>query len=501
MKICPLCNTTYEDWIDFCFADGMPLTAQAGAASPLPVQPAAVTPVVVPKLAEGADLPEAVSAPEAPAGPVGAGDVAERAAPVAPPSDITGIFTGGVLDDDGEAFLRPPPKRSATLAEPVAAPPRAVDDLPVARVLSSAPVAAASVAAAPVPEPAVEDSLADEATSLDAGAPAQEPASSDSDALDQEWAALGASGAAPAEPEPESEPEAPAPRSGGGLGMIVGGLGVAAVVVIAVVAGGVMFMGKSTSEPAAPVEAPAPAAPVAAVPPPPEPAAAAAPPVEPVAEVAPVPAAPLPAPAAPPVVAPPPAAPPPAATPVAAKPAPAPVPTPAPAKPTAAPTPAARPAPTASSDANPWGAPAAVTSGSLKVITDPDGATVYINDQQRGKTPLTVDLPYGAYNIRVVKSGFKTEVRDVNIRVAELSVPFNLRAEVVTGQLNVYGPTGYRVFIDGYDRGAMPLTVQVSEGVRQFRLVNDADGSGCTVPKDIKFRTPGRPETLTLSCP
>jgi len=212
--------------------------------------------------------------------------------------------------------------------------------------------------------------------------------------------------------------------------------------------------------------------------------------VDPAVAPAPVAAAvaPVPAPVASPAVAaakPPPTAAPPATTPVS--------------KPPPASTPA--PAAAATADADPWGAPVAVTSGVLKIVTDPDGATVYINEQQRGKTPLTVELAYGVHNIRVVRAGYKTEVRDVTIRVAELNVPFILKPEVVTGQVNVYGPAGYRVVIDGHDRGAMPVTVQVSEGVRQFKLVSDADGSGCTLPKEIAFRSPGRPETVTLACP
>ncbi|MDP2306711.1 MAG: PEGA domain-containing protein, partial [Pseudomonadota bacterium] len=149
---------------------------------------------------------------------------------------------------------------------------------------------------------------------------------------------------------------------------------------------------------------------------------------------------------------------------------------------------------------NVWGTPTAPTSGFLRIVTDPDGATVYVNDAAKGKTPVTIELPYGAHQVRVVRAGYKTEVRDVNIRVRELTVPFNLKPEVVTGQVNVYGPDGFRVVVDGHDMGPMPVTVQVSEGVRQFKLVG-SDGSTCNLPKEIKFKAAGRPETITLACP
>ncbi|MDP2311515.1 MAG: PEGA domain-containing protein, partial [Pseudomonadota bacterium] len=147
-----------------------------------------------------------------------------------------------------------------------------------------------------------------------------------------------------------------------------------------------------------------------------------------------------------------------------------------------------------------WGTPTAPTSGFLRVVTDPEGATVYVNDTAKGKTPVTVELPYGAHQVRVVRAGYKTETRDVNIRVRELTVPFNLKPDMVTGQVNVYGPDGFRVVVDGHDMGPMPVTVQVSEGVRQFKLVG-SDGSACNLPKEIKFKAAGRPETITLACP
>ena len=148
-----------------------------------------------------------------------------------------------------------------------------------------------------------------------------------------------------------------------------------------------------------------------------------------------------------------------------------------------------------------WGGtPTAPSSGFLKIVSDPEGGTVYVNDVARGKTPVTVELSYGAHQVKVMRPGYKTEIRDVNIRIRELTVPFALKPEVVTGQVNVYGPDGYRVVVDGHDMGPMPVTVQVSEGVRQFKLVAP-DGTSCNLPKEIKFKPAGRPETITLACP
>jgi len=523
MKICPLCNTTYEDWIDFCFSDGMPLLAKGGVSSPLPVKPSSVGATIAPQPALGAELPTpSALAPIAPAAPppapVGRGaEVPERPAPPEPPSDITGVFTGPITDDDGEEFQRVP-TRPMNLADlPTAAP----TSLPVPEAdsesdeqsratvpLSSSALgseelaseaattlASASVPPAPVVETAVE--AAPVSPPVEVVPPAPVVAARPAQDLEAAWHASPV-----AEPEPEPSPSK---KGGMGIGLLVGGVAAAAVLLVVVVGGAALFMGGGKK---APEPAPAPVA-VATPPPAPPPVAPPEPVLPPVDAVPVDPAAVDPtavaAAAVPPVAAtaPPVATPAPVAAPAVAAARPPPTTAPAAAVPVSKPPPASSPASasSATADADPWGAPVAVTSGVLKIVTDPDGATVYINEQQRGKTPVTVELAYGVHNIRVVRSGYKTEVRDVTIRVAELNVPFILKPEVVTGQVNVYGPAGYRVVIDGHDRGAMPVTVQVSEGVRQFKLVSDADSSGCTLPKEIAFRSPGRPETVTLACP
>ena len=62
MKACPLCKNSYEDWVEFCFQDGMPLVVEA---APKAAQ--------APKAAPAAPVPPpAVQAPPPPAAPPGA---------------------------------------------------------------------------------------------------------------------------------------------------------------------------------------------------------------------------------------------------------------------------------------------------------------------------------------------------------------------------------------------------------------------------------------------
>ncbi|MSP56405.1 MAG: PEGA domain-containing protein [Myxococcales bacterium] len=548
MKNCPLCHTTYEDWIDFCFNDGMPLVGKGGAASPLLMQSGSAPTAPTPRLADEADLPVAGNLrPTAPEVPVGAGDIAPaRPAPLAPAGDITGVFVGPIRDEDGEVFRRLPagPMNLASLSSAVPdIDPDGADDAtrPIGSGTASedsdehsratVPLTSSALAGTELPDmsgrPA--SATASGADALGVG-PAEapeagaEPASADSSrppAEDEPVAEAGQRGAEAAWSEPTqsdsvSEPDEDPPSGGGwGVRIALGGLLALVLVVGGVSLAAVLFM-RDSAQPAAPPTT----KPAAVQPAPPWPAPAPAPPslppVDPALALPPVGGV-QPSPLAPPAVVPPPPAAgtpvanvapppaasptarPPAATPVAARSAPPPAATPvSSSKPPATTRPASPPV---SSEADPWGAPAPATSGILKIVTDPDGATVYINEAQRGRTPLSVQLPYGTQNIRIVRTGYKTEVRDVTLRVPEISVPFTLKPEVVTGTVNVYGPAAYRVVVDGHDRGAMPVTVQVSEGVRQFKLVSDADGSVCSLPREVTFRSPGRPETVTLACP
>lgn len=581
MKACPTCQSTYEDWIEFCFNDGVPLVAYEPKAAPAaksapkpPPSPSSVLDAPEARLFSGADLPEPVnlgrfgaaagaparSAFDAPEPPRRAAeDVPERPPlrPAVPAAEVLSAPTPlaaplarpepavPVEEDEPTTIPEPAAVEPPVLAAPVADAPAADAALPPEPPVLAAPVPAPPVVtAAPVvapPAPASagldDDALSDLASAL--GEPVVAPvgpaagSTAAAVAATPPVAVTAAAPPAPAAPAREPEPARPAasPYGGGaparersvlddddggsrktaaaGAGvMLIGMLAFGAFAVVGL--GGLWWMSSRGGD--APVAA-APAAPTApavlpAAAPPPEPAPAEPPPVEPAPEPEAVAAVtPPPAPAAPTAAA---TTPPPAAKPVAtttganataSKPTSAPTTTPTPTR-----SPASQP-PAAVADANPgvtsdsvWGTPTAPTSGNLRIVTDPEGATVYVNDVAKGRTPVTVELAYGAHQIKVVRTGYKTEVRDVNIRVRELTVPFNLKPEVVTGQVNVYGPDGYRVMVDGHDMGPMPVTVQVSEGVRQFKLVG-ADGASCNLPKEIKFKAQGRPETITLACP
>lgn len=72
----------------------------------------------------------------------------------------------------------------------------------------------------------------------------------------------------------------------------------------------------------------------------------------------------------------------------------------------------------------------------MTIETEPDGALVILNDQELGRSPVSIDFTwYGDYSLLVRKDGFKT--LDTNVSVKEpwyQLIPFDFIAEVLWPQ-------------------------------------------------------------------
>ncbi len=436
MKACPTCNATYEDWIEFCFTDGTPLVApRSGAAGAPPVVDAFDIPEAVNVLAAAAPVVDELDAPAARVAPL------HRAPRVQAAPETVPVPVG--VSHAPSVPQEPPPLEVSAV-------------LPAAH--SEEPVEPSSPSTTP---PALDDDL-------DAGWTAPTPV---------------------APPPPIAERAPPAAASGGSKGLVIG-----LVALLAVGGGAFAVLGGKEDAPASspPVTANAAPAPAAEPPPAPMPEPEKAPAPEPL-EAAPAPE-PVTTPAPEPVAEKPAQKADPKVTAVAAS-----KPPPAQRAPkttdtsrTAAPAPAN---PSTTSDSV-WGASSAVTVGTLRVRSEPSGAKVYIDNAERGRTPLDVELPYGSHNVRVAQRGFKQEVRDVSVRLRELTVPFTLRPELATGTFSIYAPGGARVTIDGSPQGTAPVTVSLSEGMHTFRLDNP-DGTWCNLAKKVDASN----AKLSLQCP
>lgn len=120
-----------------------------------------------------------------------------------------------------------------------------------------------------------------------------------------------------------------------------------------------------------------------------------------------------------------------------------------------------------------WLAPCALAGesmGILKVKSSVATAEVYVDGTLLGKAPVTKYMPSGAHTIRVVADFHDPWVRRVEI-LADKTVDLNATLTPGPGSLEFTGPPGGHVFLDGTDRGALPIRLPApSPGAHTWRV-------------------------------
>lgn len=111
--------------------------------------------------------------------------------------------------------------------------------------------------------------------------------------------------------------------------------------------------------------------------------------------------------------------------------------------------------------------------GELTIITTPRGATIWVDGQEKGKTPVTVQTAPGAHRVVIVKPGFKMlrEVTDTaeGLTIKRTLPPANINfGGNVVLKVDCKTAGKYPVFIDGKDTGLLcPIEgVKVPDGNR-----------------------------------
>ena len=123
--------------------------------------------------------------------------------------------------------------------------------------------------------------------------------------------------------------------------------------------------------------------------------------------------------------------------------------------------------------ASPAAAPA---TGTLAIQTNPAGASVVIDGQANGVTPLSVSLSAGPHTLELTSNGVHRTIPITMAAGAELSQFIEMpQAAAVVGQLDVRtDPAGARVSVDGQRRGVSPVTVTgLTAGSHTVMLENE----------------------------
>jgi hypothetical protein len=124
--------------------------------------------------------------------------------------------------------------------------------------------------------------------------------------------------------------------------------------------------------------------------------------------------------------------------------------------------------------------PAKPSLTSLSIQSEPAGAEVLINNENKGKTPLTLDkLPLGTYQLALSKTGFETQQASIeaqNPSGHQLSYTLKALKPTEFGSLMISAKPAVSVYLDGQKVGETPLFQEkVASGKHQIRL-QSADG-------------------------
>jgi len=105
-----------------------------------------------------------------------------------------------------------------------------------------------------------------------------------------------------------------------------------------------------------------------------------------------------------------------------------------------------------------------LSTGKLKVISDPFEAKVFVYGIEKGLTPIVIsDLPAGYYDISVRLNGYSDSKQSVQIKnnvVEELNIKLKKLATVLIKS----DPSGAEIIVDGKEKGKTPKSIQISDG-------------------------------------
>ena len=108
----------------------------------------------------------------------------------------------------------------------------------------------------------------------------------------------------------------------------------------------------------------------------------------------------------------------------------------------------------------------------LVINTDPEGASVFIDDQLAGPTPLQRKYPEGIYNYRIEMPRYHNEAGRVELKDEKKILEFALRPKFGNIQVTSAPENGMMIYVDGENTGqTTPATIeQITSGQRQVRL-------------------------------
>ncbi len=141
----------------------------------------------------------------------------------------------------------------------------------------------------------------------------------------------------------------------------------------------------------------------------------------------------------------------------------------------------------------------------VKIDSDPQNATVYFNSKEDGPvctTPCTVDAPVGDTPVIIELENHKQLFENLVV-TARKPVAVKYKLVPAIGTINVKGPIGAKITVDGEDKGKAPNSFSVPAGTRTVILTLDGKKIATEfvdVPSndeaDVDVKVPTKPKTV-----
>jgi hypothetical protein len=113
-----------------------------------------------------------------------------------------------------------------------------------------------------------------------------------------------------------------------------------------------------------------------------------------------------------------------------------------------------------------------LSSGSLKIMSNPNNGDVFIDEKLIGKTPIKIELSYGKHTIKV------THEDKTNIQVIDFSPESTSEFNIELYECNKYklitsSPNYATIFINGEEKGSTPLNYKMLNAEESITIKKD----------------------------
>jgi hypothetical protein len=124
-------------------------------------------------------------------------------------------------------------------------------------------------------------------------------------------------------------------------------------------------------------------------------------------------------------------------------------------------------------------------AGNVDIVTTPEGAAVYIDGEERGKSPLKLQLTPGSHRVVALIDGLR--MRRESVKVGQGLTQVNLSLDPVKLPEGVAGPAG--------------LKVRCAKTQGELRILVDGEDSGRQCPNEERISVKGGTHRIGLYSP